>query len=224
MKIIDITGPVHEGMWDFGFPGGQFKLKQLNYDFLGDEYLHEGFEGMVGSTGTFIETGATCLGYEKSISTDKIPLEKLVNVDACVLQVPFESLKEKDDRKYISLEDIKSAETEQIPEGCAIIVSTGYGRNWEKEDYMAKSPFFKRDAFYYLLDRNPLLVGSDFPGWENVVNPENFLPRLYESGVVVLPSCVNLENVKKFKVKLTALPIKVLNVCMCPCRAVIIEE
>ncbi|HEB30749.1 MAG TPA: hypothetical protein ENI15_07725, partial [Spirochaetes bacterium] len=106
MKIIDITGPVHEGMWDFGFPDGQFKLKQLNYEFLGEEYLHEGFEGMVGSTGTFIETGAACLGYEKSISTDKIPLRKLVNVDACVLQVPFEKLKEKDDRKYISLEDI----------------------------------------------------------------------------------------------------------------------
>ena len=224
MKIIDITGPIHEGMWDFGFPGGQFKLKQLNYEFLGEEYLHEGFVGMVGSTGTFIETGATCLGYEKSISTDKIPLEKLVNIDACVLQVPFENLKEKDGRKYISLEDIKKAEVEQIAKGCAIIVSTGYGKNWEKDDYMAQSPFFERDAFYYLLDKEPLLVGSDFPSWENVVDPENFLPRLYESGVNVLVSCVNLEKVSRFRVKLTALPIKVLNVCMCPCRAVIIEE
>ncbi len=224
MKIIDITGPIYEGMWDFGFTGGQFKLKQLNYDFLGEDYFHEGFEGMVGSTGTFLETGATYLGYEKSIPTDKMPLKKLVNIDACVLQTPYETLNEKDGRKYISLNDIKKAEKEGVPESSAIIVSTGYGKNWDKKDYMEKSPFFKRDAFYHLLDRSPVLIASDFPGWENVVNPENFLKRLYGSGVFVLVSCVNLETIKKYKVKLTALPIKVLNVCMCPCRAVVIEE
>lgn len=112
MNIIDITGPVVDGMWDFGFEGGQFKLTPLNYDFMGEEYLHEKLDGLVGSTGTFIETGATALGYEKVIPTDKIPLENLVNIDTYVLQTPYDSLQEKDGRKYISLEDIKKAEKE----------------------------------------------------------------------------------------------------------------
>ena len=224
MKIIDITGPVREGMWDFGFPGGQFKLKKLNYEFLGEEYYHEGFEGMVGSTGTFVETGATYLGYEKTISTDKIPLHVLVNVDACVLQVPFEGLKEKDGRKYVSVDDVKKAEKEPLPEGFAIVVSTGYGNKWFEKSYLEKSPFFQKDAMYYLLDKKPILLSSDFPAWENTLHPEGFLKRLYDSGVYVLVSCVNVEKVTRYKVKLIALPLRVENVCMCPARAVIIEE
>jgi kynurenine formamidase len=224
MKIIDITGPIYEGMWDYGFPDGQFKLRELNYEYNDEPYYHEGFDGMVGSTGTFMETGATYLGYEKAISVDKIPVEKLVNVDACVLQTPYDRLEEKDERKYISLDDIKKAEKENIPENVAIIVGTGYGQRWKEKDYMAKSPFFKKEAFNYLLDKKPILIVSDFPNWDNNVHPEGFLKRLYNSGVIVLVCCVNLEKITKFKVTLTALPIKVLNTCMCPTRAVVIEK
>ena len=224
MKITDITGPVQEGMWDFGFPGGQFKLKKLNYDFMGEEYRHEGLEGLVGSTGTFIETGATALGYDKVISVDKIPLEKLVNVNAYILQIPLERLKEKDGRKFVALDDIKAAEREVILPGSAILISTGYDKKWFEKDYLSKSPFFKKDAFDYLLDRGPVIISSDFPSWENTADLEGFLPRLYSSGVFVLVSVANLVDISKYRAKLTALPIKVVGVCMCPARAVIIEE
>jgi len=224
MKITDITGPIKDGMWDFGFPGGKFKLKQLNYDFMGEEYRHEGFEGLVGSTGTFIETGATALGYDKSISVDKIPLEKLINVNAFILWIPLETLKEKDGRKYVSLADIKNAEKDTILPGSAILIGTGYDKKWFEEDYLVKSPFFKKDAFDYLLDKKPVIISSDFPSWENTLDLEGFLPRLYSSGVFPLVSVANLENISSYRAKLTVLPIKVIGVCMCPARAVIIEE
>jgi kynurenine formamidase len=224
MKIIDISGPIYEGMWDFGFENGQFRLRELNYEYNDEPYYHEGLDGMVGSTGTFLETGATYLGYEKSISVDKIPAEKLVNIDAYVLQTPYDNLEERDARKYISLNDIKAAQKDTIPKNTAIIVSTGYGQHWKEKDYMAKSPFFKKDAFDYLLDMEPFLIASDFAVWDNSVHPEGFLKSLYDSGVCVLVSCINLEKISKYKVTLTALPIKVLNVCMCPTRAVVIEE
>lgn len=224
MKITDITGPIQDGMWDFGFEGGQFKLKKLNYDFMGEEYRHEGFEGLVGSTGTFMETGATALGYDKVVSVDKIPLEKTVNIDAYILQVPLESLKEKDGRKYVSLSDIKAAEKQPISENSAVLICTGWDKKWFDKDYLAKSPFFKKDAFDYLLDKKPAIVSSDFPSWENTLDLEGFLPRLYSSGVFVLVSVVNLQSIKSYKAKIVALPIKVTGVCMCPARAVIIEE
>jgi kynurenine formamidase len=223
MAIIDITGPVREGMWSFGFPNGQFKLRPLNYQFMGAEYFHEGLDGLVGSTGTFLETGATKLGYDKAISVDRIPLDKLVNVNAYVLQTPLSSLKEKDGRKFISLEDLRQAVKGKIKPRSAILVGTGHGSNWMSKDYLAQSPFFQKAAIDYLLDQDPVLIGSDFPDWENVKNLEGFLDRMYASGVVVLVSCVNLEQIKKFQVRLCALPIKVLKVCMCPARAVIIE-
>jgi arylformamidase len=224
MKTTDITGPIKEGMWDFGFEGGQFKLRKLNYDFMGEEYRHEGLDGLVGSTGTFLETGATALGYDKVISVDKIPVEKLINIDAYILQIPYAGLDEKDGRKYITLKDIKAAEKEKIAGNSAILIGTGYGKKWFDKDYMSKSPFFKKDAFDYLLDKNPLIVSSDFPSWENTLDLEGFLPRLYGSGVITLVSVVNLEQIKSYKAKLTVLPIKVIGVCMCPARAVIVEE
>lgn len=236
MKIIDITGPIREGMWDFGFTGGQFKLRQLNFGYIGEEFfddglevgkefLHEGFDGLVGSTGTFIETGATAYGYNKIVPTHKIPLQKLVNIDAYVLQMPLKGLDEEDRRKYISLKDIKKAEIKEIPDGAGILVSTGYYKEWfNRKNYLAKSPFFKKEAFDYLLDKKPILVGSDFANWENSLKREGFIPRLYKSEAVILVGCANLDKVNKFKVKLTALPINVENVCMCPARAVVIEE
>ena len=78
MKIIDISCPIYEGMWELGFPHGHFKIIQLDFEYIGHRYLHEGFEGIVGTTGTHIGTGATYHGYNKSIPTHKIPLKKLV--------------------------------------------------------------------------------------------------------------------------------------------------
>jgi len=224
MKIIDITGPIYEGMWNFGFPCGQFKILQLNFDFLGHQYFHEGFEGFVGNTGTCIETGATYNGYKNSISTHEIPLEKLINIDAYVLQIPLEKLKDKDNRKYITAEDIKNAEKENIPENIAIIVSTGYGRNWDKKDYIEKSPFFKKGAIELLLHKKPIILCSDFPSWDNVLHPENNFDELFSTDTLVLANCINLEKIKKYRVKLIALPIKILDICICPARAVVIEE
>jgi len=224
MKIIDITGPIYEGMWDFGFPHGKFKILQLDFEAFGRKCHQEGFEGMVGSTGTFIETGAFFLGYEKSITTNKIPLEKLVNVDTCILQIPYSSLREKDGRKYISLKDIKAAEKGKICKSSGIIVSTGYGQNWDRKDYIEKSPFFKKSAIDYLLNKEPILLGSDFPSWDNILNLEYIFKRLFKTDIIVIASLINLEKIKKFKVKLIALPIKILDICTCPLRAVVIEE
>ena len=39
-----------------------------------------------------------------------------------------------------------------------------------------------------------------------------------------MPNCINLEKIKKYKVKLIVLPIKILDICACPVRAIIIEE
>ena len=225
MKIIDITGPIHENMWNFGFPHGQFKIMQLDFEFLGHRYFHEGFIGLVGTTGTYIETGAAYHGYKKDIPTHKIPLERLVNIDAFVIKIDLSKLSERNNRKYIRLEDIIAAEKEVIPNGKSIVISTGHSsKNWDSDDYINKSPYFSKNALFYLLDKNLNLLAGDFPTWENKLNPENTLERLYSSGTVILANCINLEKIKKYKVKLTAVPIKILNAGMCPARAFIIEE
>lgn len=39
-----------------------------------------------------------------------------------------------------------------------------------------------------------------------------------------MPNCVNLEKIKKSKVKLIVLPLKIFDICMCPVRAVVLED
>ena len=229
MNIIDITGSIYEGMWDFGAPGGPFRKVKESYILDGKKIFYERFEGLSGATGTFFETGATYLGYENSISVDKIPLEKIVNVDAYVLQVPYDNLNIENGKKYITVKDIKKAEKVKIPENSVILISTGYGKNWEKEDYLEKDPYFKKEAIYYLISKKPTIIATDFFNWDNVKKTEgktagHFLKRLYESGAVLLVSCINLEKIKKPVVKFIGLPINIKDVCMCPVRAVIIEE
>ena len=225
MNIIDITGPIHEGMWNYNTPGGPFRIIKESYVQDGNrECIFERFSGVTGVTGTFYETSATYLGYRNSISTDMISLEKIVNVDAYVLQIPYDNLNVEDNKKCITLEDVKEAEKVKIPKNSVVLISTGYGKNWEKEDYLENYPYFKKEAMYYLIDKKPTILGADFFQWDNVNKPENFLKRLYESGVVLLVSCINLEKIKKSVVKFIGLPINIKGICMCPVRAVVIEE
>jgi kynurenine formamidase len=226
MRVIDITGPIYNGMWYFGdpWPRFHFQSRQHLLEGVGITALIENFEGMGGHTGLHIETPATGIGYEKSYPLIDVPIEKLVLADAYVLQIPHDRLPVKDGKPFISLEALKAAEKEEIPEGAVILIGTGYGKNWDRDDYLSKSWFIKREAMYYIIDRKPLLLGVDATDFENWVNPEGFFKRFFNSDILLMAPCINLEKVRHFKVKFIALPLKIRDAAICPTRAVILEE
>lgn len=226
MRVTDITGPIYNGMWYFGdpWPRFHFKTRYHRLEAVGITAMIEDFEGMGGHTGLHIETPATVIGYDKSYPLIDVQVERLVNADAYALQVPYDGLPIKDGKPFISLDDIKKAEKGDIPEGSVILIGTGYGRYWESGDYLKKSWFIKREAMYYLIDKKPFLLGVDATDFENWVNPERFFERFFNSNILLLAPCVNLEKIKKFKVKFTALPLKIRGAAICPTRAVVIEE
>jgi len=179
---------------------------------------------MGGHTGLHIETPATSIGYDKSYPLIDVPIERLVNVDAYVLQIPYDKLPIKDGKPFISLDEIKKAEKEEIPEGAIILIGTGYGKYWDSEDYLSKSWFIKREAMYYIIDKRPLLLGVDATDFENWVNPERFFERFFNSNILLMAPCINLEKIKGFKVKFIALPLKIKGAAICPTRALVIED
>ena len=226
MKVIDITGTMYNGMWYFGDPWPRFHFKSRYHELeaVGITALIEDFEGMGGHTGLHIETPATGIGYDKSYPLIDVLIEKLVYVDAYVLQIPHENLPIKDGKPFITLQDIKKAEKEEIPEGAVILIGTGYGKNWDSPDYLTKSWFIKREAMYYIIDKKPLLLGVDATDFENWANPEQFFERFFNSNILLMAPCIHLEKVKKFRVKFIALPLKIKGAAICPTRAVLIEE
>jgi len=226
MGLIDITGPIYNGMWYFGKPWKRFNLNTRYHELkgVGIKAMIEDFDGFNGHCGMHIETPATGIGYENSYSLIDVPIEKMINVDAYVLQIPYEGLPLKDKKPFISLKDIKKAEKSEIPEGAIILISTGYGKNWYSRSFITKSWFFKREAMYYLIDKKPFLLGVDATDFENWANPEKFMERFFKSNILLMAPIINTERVKKFKVKFIALPLKIKGSAICPTRAVLIEE
>ena len=162
MKVIDISGSIYTGMWSYADYYPDFKLSSVDFEYGGETYSVDVFEGMHAQTGTYIESPDVFTASGKSGGVnDVVPIEKLFMIDAYVLQIPSKGLPTRDGKPYLSLDDITKAEKEPIPEGAAILVSTGYGRYWDKKDYVAKAWYFKKDALYYLIDKKPFLVGGD---------------------------------------------------------------
>ena len=224
MKIIDISGPIYTGMWSYADYYPKFELSSVEFEFGGEKYSVEVYKGMHSQSGTYMETPAIFSGTEKHTALNDIPIEKFFMIDAYVLQVPQETLQVKDERPYITVEQIKAAEKSPIPQNAAILVGSGYGKNWDAKDYVEKAWFFKKDALDYITDKKPFLLGGDSPSWENAVNPEGAFERFYKSGSLLLAPCVNLEKVSKFNVKMVILPLKVMKSAVCPVRALVLEE
>jgi kynurenine formamidase len=221
MRIIDISGPVYEGMWDYGGEIKPFKLGKVKMSYAGVEYAIDALENMTALTGTYFETPGDMHGY----TVNDIPLEKLCMIDSYVLQMPFEKLRTVDNRPCIFREDMVNAEMGTIPEGAGIIMSTGYGKNWERNDYLQKCPFLKKEAMDYLIDKKPFIVVFDTPAAESDVHPENAFERYFKENILTVTACINLEKIEKFNVKLSVLPLKILKVAMgCPARAFVMEE
>ena len=159
MKIIDISGPIYEGIWDYGCDIKPFKFGKVKMIYAGIEYELDSLENMIAMTGTYFETPGAYHNYTVS----DVPIEKLFMINSYTLQMPYEHLETVDGRPCINISDFKKAEKEDIPPNSGIILSTGYGKNWFHKDYVEKSPFLSKSAMDYLIDKNPYIVVFDTP-------------------------------------------------------------
>jgi len=221
MRIIDISGPIDECMWDYGCEVKPFKLGKVKMSYAGIEYALDSLENMIAMTGTYFETPGDYHNYNIS----DIPIEKLFMIDSYTLQMPYEKLKVIDGRPCIDIEDFKAAEKGAIPGNSGIILSTGYGKNWFNKEYVAKCPYLNKAAMNYLIDKKPYIVVFDTPAAENDVHPENIFERYFKANILSLTAAINLEKISKYNVKLVVMPLNIMQVSLAsPARAIVIEE
>ena len=223
MQVIDITGPIYTGMWNYSEPLGSilgtFKASNMAFEFGGEKYSLEIFEGFKAQTGTYLESPGQYLKERYYVSD--VSADKLFMMQAYVLFIPFETLGEKDGKRFVSLDNLKDAQKYDIPEGAAILVGTGYGKNWQDKDFFMKSWFFKKEAMEYIISKKPFILGTDSAEWENPKNPEGIFKIFYPANILILASCINLELINRFKVYLTVMPFNVTGSFICPVRAVV---
>ncbi len=225
MKIIDASGPIYEGMWNYGPPFPEFKLVELEHpDWVEFSAYSQAFEGFHMLTGTYIDGPAHALGLKKASPMHEVPIEKLIGVDAYVLKFNLESLPKENNKPYITLEMVESQLKKDIPIGANIIFATGWGSHWDKDDFLTKCWFAKKDVIEYLVSRKPFMLAMDTPSLDNVDNEQGIWELVYNNNIYLVAPLVNLEKITKDVVKLYVCPLKILNTTGLPCRVIIIEE
>ena len=224
MKLIDASGPVYEGMWSYGKPFPEFRLKELNNpDWVDFTAYSQEFEGLSSATGTYIDGPSHALGLDKSYPMSDIPIEKLFGVDAYVLKFDLKKLSKVGKRPAITLEDIVVAEKENIPDNSAIIFATGWGRHWAYPDFLTDNWFFKKDAVEYLVKKKPTIFAADTPSFDNIDAKQGIWDLIFNNNILIVAPLINLEKINAYKVKLYICPLNILNTTGLPCR-VIIED
>lgn len=216
MRIIDISGPIYSGMWQYcpSYPGAAISECEKPAFIPDDvECYCQKFE-IGGQTGTYIETKA----HLDSTATPvvDVPLDDLL-FDAVIVR-----LEDKGPLERIALAELK-ASAPKIRKGDAVLVRSGWDRHWRAPHFVDESPHLSCEAAEWLLDRGIVLLGSDFPRFDNVDVPEFPWDRFFDRARFVLAPIVNLDAVTQDRVKLAAFPIKVEGAVSAPCRAAIFE-
>jgi kynurenine formamidase len=152
--LIDLSHTIENGLVTYkGLPA------PIICDYLSREdsrqFYEEGTEfqigkiEMVANTGTYID--CPFHRFEQGRDLSEIELERLVDLDAIVISVPFcETLQ-------ITAEHFQNCEIRNR----AVLIHTGWDRYWNTEDYYENHPYLTKKAAEYLRDRHVKLVGID---------------------------------------------------------------
>lgn len=218
MKIIDITGAIHHAMWTYGDPYPEVVVEEIPCpEWLPYKTYSWRFQ-LGGQTGTYLETG---LHMERGRpAVIDLPLPALLNRKAIVLKL------EGKERKHdcITREELEAACETPIQEGDCILLSVGRDAKWRDADYVTDSPYLRKEAMDWLIDKKPFLLGADWPRLDSWDTPQKFFPRFFAEGILLLAPLVNLRQVTRQRVTLTVLPIKVEASAAAPARAILVEE
>jgi kynurenine formamidase len=219
MRIIEISGPIEEGMWSYADPYPAPRITQIPPPDWLDYPVYSQIISMAVQTATYLETAAHM--YLDSITIDQVPLARCYQIDAVTLWIPKET------DEAISADELAAALArtgESLRPGDALLVGTGWDKMWNQPAFVNHPPYFLAGAIDWVLDHQLSLLGGDTPRYDSPHNPQNFFPKFFRHDILLLAPVVNLEQVRKPRGKLTALPLPLKGACASPVRALWIEE
>ncbi|HCA48707.1 MAG TPA: hypothetical protein DEP45_15545 [Armatimonadetes bacterium] len=214
MRVIDVTGPVENGMWSYGPPYPEALIEEIPRPEFVEHVTYSWRFELGAQTGTYLETSLHVRRDGPELI--EVPVQELVMRDACVLRVPCEP----DQR--IERWDLEACGVVPQP-GDAIIVATGWDSHWNAADFVSNCPWFSYDAMRWILDHEPFVMCGDMPRFDSWAEPQHFWPEFFDRGTLLLAPLVNLGAIEGKRVRLTALPLKVAESCAAPCRVVVME-
>lgn len=161
---------------------------------------------MVSNTGTYIDCPFHRYAHGKDLS--EVELEAFANLDAITINAT--------DAQEIGIEFFQDLEIRNK----AVIVNTGWSKNWNTEAYFENHPFLTREAAEYLRDCGVKLVGIDSHNIDDTRgNSRPVHTILLGAEILIVEHLCNLEKLPVSGYLFSAVPPKFKGVGTFPVRA-----
>jgi len=209
VKIYDISMPISKNMlvWD-----GDPKVSITSVATVAKDGVSLSNISLGSHTGTHIDAPSHFLAGADTL--DKIPLEKLIGKCRVV------------DLTTLNHEEIQVADLveKSITKGDRILFKTGNFR-------LLTNPIFPKTyislslaAAEFLVQKEVLLVGTDFLSIEKKGNPGHPVHKVLLSQRIVNVEGLNLEDVPAGEYQMICLPLNIIGVDGAPARVILVER
>jgi kynurenine formamidase len=213
MTLLDLSHAVEEGMITYqGLPA------PIICDFLSREASKKLYaEGttfqigkieMVSNTGTYLDSPFHRFADGKDLS--ELDLRSLAELDGVVIRVA-DAVQRAVDRRAFEGVDVR---------GKAVLVHTGWARNWRTDQYFSGHPFLTAAAAAYLKEQGAVLAGIDSLNIDDTADGSRPVhTTLLGAGILIVEHLCNLEQLPLSGFRFSAVPVKVKGMGTFPVRA-----
>lgn len=211
--MIDVSHPIADGTMTYpGLPTPEIDTyltrEEAEKVYAPGATFHIGRICMVANTGTYVDApyhrfadGADLAGLE---------LDRLAGRSGVVVDPPLH------DRPSIDAEVFSRRELA----GRAVLIRTGWDRNWQSPRYGEGHPFVTRQAAEVLVDLRPAIVGIDSLNIDDITDPERPVHTLLlGAGIPIVEHLCNLDALPVSGFRFHAVPVKVIGMGTFPVRA-----
>lgn len=215
MRILDLSGPIYNGMWSYGIPLPDVSVEPIaTRESIGWSghllQLHT-------LAGTYIETADHLFPGREKIAD--VVVERFIS-RAWVVQ-----LADKAKWEAITAAELEAAVGADFIAGDALLIATGWDQHWGHEEFVNGCPFFLPETMEWVVEKDVSILGLDIPCVQDPRSDDNELNRLFfAKDRLLLAPLVGLRKAGKGPGTLIALPLPIAGVCGTPCRAVYLDE
>lgn len=170
--------------------------------------FHIGKIEMIANTGTYVDSPFHRYAEGKDLS--ELPLESLANLDGVAVKVDMTGRRAIDASTFQDLDVRKKA----------VLIQTGWDKNWGSPGYFKGHPFLTKDAAEYLVKASAALVGIDSLNIDDTDDPARPVHSiLLGAEIPIAEHLCNLESLPSVGFKFFAVPVKVKAFGTFPVRA-----
>jgi arylformamidase len=212
-RLVDLSHTIEEGMITYkGLPA------PLICDFMSREASKKLYaEGttfqigkieMVANTGTYLDSPFH--RFEPGKDLAGLHLSGLADLEGVVVRVERMSGRDIDRNAFLPVN----------VRGKAVLVHTGWARNWKTEQYFEGHPFLTESAAIYLKEQGAVLVGIDSLNIDDISGGTRPVhTTLLGADILIVEHLCNLDQLPLSGFAFTAVPAKVKGMGSFPVRA-----